>query len=49
MRIAKMNFAVADSHRSAEKRFATRAGEKLTAFVELELVLQPRKCQSRLY
>jgi hypothetical protein len=31
---------VADAHRDNGKRFVARADEKLTAFAELELVLQ---------
>jgi hypothetical protein len=36
MRPAKMNFAVADAHRSDGKRFVVHADEKLSTFVELE-------------
>ena len=30
---------IADAHRGDGKRFVVRAGEKLTAFMELELVI----------
>jgi len=31
---------IADAHRGDGKRFVVRAGEKLTAFLELELVVR---------
>jgi hypothetical protein len=34
---------IADAHRDDGKRFVVRADEKLTAFVELELVIQTFK------
>jgi hypothetical protein len=42
VRPAKMNFAVADTHRGNGKPFIVRADEKLISFVELESAIRTR-------